>query len=259
MASNQAPDITLYRGFPWPGKYTWSPFVTKLEARLRFAGISYRTDAGSPLGSPRGKIPYVDITDRTTGAKTTISDSALITRGFIEDGVITDLNRDLDAEKKVFDAGVRALLEDRLYFYLNHEKWIENYYEMRKHALSALPYPVKVAVGYYIYRRQREMLYNQGTLRFTLKELKGFKEDVWTSISELLVSRKAQKQGDGPFWVLGGEEPTEADAVLFGFLAASLVCSACPETRAILRGLPVVVEYARRIHDRYFPDYACWE
>lgn len=32
----------------------------------------------------------------------------------------------------------------------------------------------------------------------------------------------------------------------------------CPETQRIVRGLPVVVEYAHRIHDRYFPDYELW-
>lgn len=28
-----------------------------------------------------------------------------------------------------------------------------------------------------------------------------------------------------------------------------------PESTEIVRGFPVVVEYARRIHDEYFPDY----
>lgn len=32
-----------------------------------------------------------------------------------------------------------------------------------------------------------------------------------------------------------------------------------PESREIVRGFPTVVEYARRIHDRYFPDYEAFE
>jgi len=31
---------------------------------------------------------------------------------------------------------------------------------------------------------------------------------------------------DAPFWVLGRPEPTEADATVYGFVAASLVCTA---------------------------------
>jgi len=35
-----------------------------------------------------------------------------------------------------------------------------------------------------------------------------------------------RKKGDGPFWALGGDEPTEVDATLFGFIASSLICEA---------------------------------
>jgi hypothetical protein len=44
-----------------PGHYTWSPFVTKLELRLRLANISYQHGTGSPLSGPKGKIPYVEL------------------------------------------------------------------------------------------------------------------------------------------------------------------------------------------------------
>ncbi|RAL12428.1 glutathione S-transferase family protein [Aspergillus homomorphus CBS 101889] len=259
MDVSTTPEITLYRGFPYPGQYTWSPFVTKLEARLRFARVSYRTATGSPLRSPRGKIPYVDITHPKTGTKTTISDSALIARGLVEDGVLPDINGDLEPQEKVLDAGVRAMLEDRLYFFQSHEKWVENYYEMRRHVLQALPYPAQIAVGYFIYRKQTQMLYDQGTMRFTSEELKGFKEEIWATLNELLVWERAKKETDGPFWVLGGEEPTEADAALFGFIVGVLICSACPESQAIVRSFPAVVNYARRIHERYFPEYTYWE
>jgi hypothetical protein len=35
-------DITLYRGWKENSVYVWSPFVTKLELRLRLAGIRER-------------------------------------------------------------------------------------------------------------------------------------------------------------------------------------------------------------------------
>lgn len=31
-----------------------------------------------------------------------------------------------------------------------------------------------------------------------------------------------------------------------------------PKSRELVRGLPAVMDYARRIHDRYFPDYEGW-
>lgn len=31
-----------------------------------------------------------------------------------------------------------------------------------------------------------------------------------------------------------------------------------PDSREVVKGFPVVLEYAERIHDRYFPDYEKW-
>lgn len=33
----------------------------------------------------------------------------------------------------------------------------------------------------------------------------------------------------------------------------------CPDSQKVVRGFPVVVEYATRIQERYFPDYERWE
>lgn len=32
-----------------------------------------------------------------------------------------------------------------------------------------------------------------------------------------------------------------------------------PDTERIVRGFPIVVEYAKRIHDQYFSDYERWQ
>ncbi|PYI04627.1 hypothetical protein BO78DRAFT_347177 [Aspergillus sclerotiicarbonarius CBS 121057] len=257
------PKITLYRGFPTPRTYTWSPFVTKLEARLRFARIPYVTESGSVRAAPRGKIPYLSI-QPASGERRTMADSTLITQSFIAAGVFTDLNAGLGGREKVLDRGVRVVLEERGYFLQSYEKWIDNYYAMRDHILSSIPYPIRVMVGYLIYRKQIQMLHGQGTARYTAAERRGFKREIWEEINALLVEARAKRGGegededDGPFWVLGGEGPSEADATLFGFVVGALICTACPESQGIVRGFPVVVEYARRIHERFFPEYEVW-
>ena len=127
--------ITLYRGSQGSGAYVWSPFVTKLEARLRFAGISYRTEAGSPLKAPRGKIPYVAISPKTADSgshavpvtATILADSTLITSHLVKDSVLDDLNAPLSPTETAHDPALRVLLEDKLYFYQVHERWHENY------------------------------------------------------------------------------------------------------------------------------------
>ena len=111
-----------------------------------------------------------------------------------------------------------------------HERWHQNYYTMRPHVLQALPYPAQVIVGLIAYRKNIQTLYGQGTLRFTEQEISSFRREIWEGINALLtasIRKKMETDGnDAPFWVLGGSRPSEADATLFGFISAALVCSA---------------------------------
>lgn len=107
--------ITVFRGQAETGRYVWSPFVTKLEARLRFGKITYRTEAGSVPNAPRGKVPYISIEDND--GTTLLSDSGLIIKAFIKSGKLDDLNRNLAGTQRLHDIALQALLEDKLYFY----------------------------------------------------------------------------------------------------------------------------------------------
>lgn len=110
--------ITVYRGFPSTACHVWSPFVIKLETRLRFAGQAYKLDQGSPLKSPRGKIPYIAITtSKNSGESKILSDSQLISEHLTEQGILLDLNSQLSPAESTIDIALRALLEDKLYFY----------------------------------------------------------------------------------------------------------------------------------------------
>ena len=116
--SSNMSNITIYRGWLEPGRYVWSPFVTKVEARLRFANIAYKTAVGSPKTAPKGKIPYIEIADGNEAETTTsIGDSTLIIKHLVERQVLPDLNGDLAPELKANDLAIRALLEDKAYFY----------------------------------------------------------------------------------------------------------------------------------------------
>jgi hypothetical protein len=85
--------------------------VIKLEARLRFAGVSYVTECGSTRTAPKGKIPYLECREGTLG------DSTLIIKQLVEWERLPDLNSGLASAAKAHDLALRALLEDKLYFY----------------------------------------------------------------------------------------------------------------------------------------------
>lgn len=106
--------LVVYRGFARSPCYVWSPFVNKLEARLRLAGMAYSLGVGSPKSAPRGKIPYVAFEARPTEL---MGDTTLIIKKFVDDGFLSDLNAALTPVQRAQDLALRALLEDKVYFY----------------------------------------------------------------------------------------------------------------------------------------------
>jgi glutathione S-transferase len=262
-STNPQPKITLYRGWDTLGQYVWSPFVTKLEFRLRTSLLPYTCASGSPSSGPKGKIPYIEV--ETDASRDFLADSSLILKTFSDQGLITDINAKLSPKDRGIDLAIRALLEDKLNFYHAHERWIKNYYTMRDHTMHSIPYLLRPLIGLLAYRGNVQKLHDQGTGRFSDPEIRGFIEEVWTGISGMLEESRRQAKGrdagEGEcYWVLGGEEPTEADATLFGFVNSVLISKAGPESTTLLRvKFPTVVEYAERIHGRWFPDYEIWE
>lgn len=117
------------------------------------------------------------------------------------------------------------------------ERWLDHYYIMRDHALSSIPWPMRVLVGQLVYRNHKAMLYGQGTLRLSDDEVRASKREIWDSINGVLVasrsSQRASASPEGsttstarPFWFLGGDGPTEIDTTLFGFIVSVLLSTA---------------------------------
>jgi len=131
---------------------------------------------------------------------------------------------------------------------------------MRDHALWTIPYPIRIFIGLAAYRRNVRKLHDQGTGRFSDAEIRALEKEIWVAISGVLQQSQSKSKDGECFWVLGGKSPTEADATVFGFVVSVLVCDAGPESKLLIRAeFPVIVDYAERIHKRWFPDYRIWD
>lgn len=220
--------ITVHRGSPPSNSYVWSPFVTKLEARLRFDGLGYKLGAGNPKTAPKGKIPYIDITlpsaEAATGDTESIGDSTLIIQHLVATGILNGLDESLSPAKAAQDLSIRAMLEDRVYFYGAREKWCDNYTVMKDTMLASVPWPLRELVGWLVARKMTATLEGQGTGRFSGDEVAFFKAQVWEAVNALLEASRTDSRE--PYWVLGGSEPSEADATLYGFIVGGLICDA---------------------------------
>jgi hypothetical protein len=61
MDTNPQAKLVIHRGTDRPGRYAWSPFVTKLEVRYRLSDLPYTCGVGGPIAAPNGKVsqpPY---------------------------------------------------------------------------------------------------------------------------------------------------------------------------------------------------------
>lgn len=96
---------------------------------------------------------------------------------------------------------------------------------MRSGIFAALPYPLRLVIGFLARRANTRTLWGQGTGRFSVDEIATFRQEIWDHVSDLLLTAKTEQQEE-PFWLLGGEHPTEADASLYGFVAGTLICDA---------------------------------
>lgn len=91
---------------------------------------------------------------------------------------------------------------------------------------------MQVIIGLLAHRGVMRTLHGQGMARYTDEERAALCLEVWENVNALLAeARKKQSGGqdsDSPFWVSGDDDngPTEADAVLFGFISSSLSCAA---------------------------------
>lgn len=125
MVVPQAPRYTLFRGSGKSNCYASSPFVTKVEFRMRLAGIKYSIGCGAPWLGPKGKIPYIQLSSTSlpgpqadeTGKVDMLGDSTLIIKYLVDQEGLPDLNELIEPQDKARDLALRALLEDKLYFY----------------------------------------------------------------------------------------------------------------------------------------------
>jgi len=107
------------------------------------------------------------------------------------------------------------------------ERWIDNFYIQRDMALSSMPYPLRVMVGYLIHRSITQTLHGQGVGRLSNEEIRTLKTDIWQSLDDVLKGRLGAATTEEPVWCLGSAEPTEADFTLFGFISSVLVSERC--------------------------------
>lgn len=216
-----------------------SPFGLKLETWLRLHDIKYKPDHDCPSHHETSKSPWISYNGDE------VTDSQLIVE-FLTDklGLAKEPVR---PEDRVVSHGLRSILEDNLNFCRNTEMFVYGNPE----DITILPtfFPVK-AVNKFITKRVVKMIGNQpkaqGIGRLKKETVLKIAEDDLQTVSLAL--------GDKPFVL--GNEPSDIDAVVFGFLAhATYLGPANQEIPKLVAKFDNLVAHTQRIKDKYWPDW----
>ncbi len=111
--------LTLWQFPPCFGLPSPSPFCMKLEGFLRLADLPYRTAALTDLReAPKGKGPFIEEDGRRIGDSALVIDHLEARHGI-------DLDRGLDPAARAIAHGFGVMLEERTYFALVFNRWME--------------------------------------------------------------------------------------------------------------------------------------
>lgn len=91
-----------------------------------------------------------------------------------------------------------------------------------------LPGGIRHVVVAFVFRYARFMLYMQGTGRYAADEVARLRDEAIGALADFAEAARGRRGEDEdgvrrPFWILGGEKPSEADFTLFGYLSGMLV------------------------------------
>ena len=229
--------ITLYVFGPKFDLPEAGPFVMKTEVQLKMAGLSYRTERGSPRDAPTGKLPFIKDGEQVIG------DSTLIRR-HIEQSRGVDLEAGLNTAERATGWAIERMLEDHLYWAMLHLRWADdaNFAKGPSQYFAGLPDEARAAGR----ARFLDGIRAHGLGRHSADEVAALGERSLAALSTLL--------GSKPF--LFGAAPTAIDATAFALVASVATPFFAGRLTRAARGHANLLAYADRLMARYDPAFA---
>ena len=215
-----------------------SPFCMKLECFLKMSGLPYRSvPLRNPGEAPKGKGPFVEIDCERIG------DSALIIRE-LERRYGVDPDRGLTAAERAVGHALGVMLEERTYFALLHDRWLDdrNWPVVRDAFFGELPPTVQEQIR----AGKRARIVEQGLGAHTAEEVH--------ALAVADIDAVAGWLGDQSF--LMGAGPTKADATVHAFVCNLLAAPFTTPLKDATKRHANLVAYNERMLRRFFAPQA---
>lgn len=230
---------TLYGWGPMFGERGPSPFVLKTDIQLQMLDVSFDRRAADLDAVGKHKAPYVD------DDGVIVEDSTFIRWRFER-----KLGRDLDAGLSAAQRGqawaLERMLEDRLYFVMLHERWLEdeNFERGPAQFFARIPEPTRGQVIQQAREDLRQMLQRHGMGRHSRGERLLLAEKDLEAVSHMLGDR----------YYLFGDRPTAVDASAYGMLTCCGARFFDTPLADLVDWYPNLRPYLARMDALYFDD-----
>jgi len=231
--------ITLYQFQPAFGLPNASPFCMKVENYLRMARLPYQiAPRASHFRAPKGKLPYIEVENKT------IADSSFIIE-YLKSTYGDPLDARLTSAENAQALALRRMMEENLYWALVYTRWMEpqGWQTIKIEFFKSVPAPLRGPISAFARRGVAKQLWGQGMGRHSMHEVH--------HIGSIDISALADFLDAKPY--LMGDSPTSLDATAYAFLANIILVPLDSALKRHALKYPQLEAYCQRMRARYYP------
>ncbi|MEE8059427.1 MAG: glutathione S-transferase family protein [Pseudomonadales bacterium] len=234
--------IKLFSFGPMFGVADPSPFVLKVDAYMKMAGIEFESisDFSNLKKAPKGKLPYIQDNDEI------IADSFFIL-AHLQKKYNIALDDSLSEEQKAVSRLIIKSLDENFYWCIVYSRWLrDDTWPIIKEAFfGSMPFPIKYIVPFIARQSVKSAFVKQGMGKHNDEEIMAIAKYTLENLSILLA--------DKPYFF--GETPSTLDAVAYAFLVQVTLSSIDNPLKQLSRKFDNLVRYCERINEKYYANY----
>jgi glutathione S-transferase len=216
-----------------------SPFVLKVDAYMRIAGVQFESIAhpNNLRKAPKGKLPFID----DNGSLVSDSQDIIL---HLKKNPEHDLDHHLTNEQKAISYLVTKSLDENLYFILVYSRWMrdDTWPTIKKAFFGKMPFPLKQIVPGIARKQIIKNLKGQGIARHSNEEILKLLHFSLKALTDLL--------GNKTYFF--GDKISSLDATVYGLLAEFTLVTLENPFNTITNGYPCLVKYCKNIHGKYY-------
>jgi glutathione S-transferase len=216
-----------------------SPFVSKVHAFLKIAGLEYKVIASPKnLGkAPKGKLPFI------IDGETAIGDSQDIIE-YLKKKYKLDMDSHLNAEQKASAYLYTKSLDENLYWCMVWSRWQHEatWQIVKPMFFKGIPFPLSYVVPKIIRKKVIKSINAQGTGRHSEQEIIEIARKTFAALSDILADKT----------YFFGDKVSTFDATAYAFISSFTQADLDNDINTMTKTFKNLVAFADRFKQQYF-------